>query len=461
MQLAAPRSAHARRRRPHERRCRLLSRTKLYWGLIAIFLIGVLGSPVTFQGQQHLPLLRQSARRAAPGVDHRPDRHRHDRRHHHRRHRPVGRLADGDLLGGLRHAADRAGRHAGRADGRAGGRRSSALVVGAVLARFVLRQCSRRRRGDAARPRHRHSAPSRGCLVPAAVGAGACGAGCSGSCCRRCRPSSACSACCSSRPASAFCFGAINGLIIVGGRLQPFIVTLAMMVTALGIARLTAGQNNAVLPVYTGSNAVAEFDVLRSLVFGIIPMPGLFFIAAIVIYGAVSALHAVRPLRLCDRRQRGGGAAVGHRVGRVKIVTYAISGLLAGIAARALRRAVSAGQAGCRRRARARRHRRRGHRRHQPDGRARRPGRHLLRRADLRPAVQHPAAAQHQFQPAARAEGPDHRRHGARAGAQCRRPLRLSAPAAAVRRTPRTAAAERPSQRAIVSKHGGNANETP
>ena len=51
-------------------------------------------------------------------------------------------------------------------------------------------------------------------------------------------------------PCVGLLFGAVNGIIIVAGRLQPFIVTLAMMVTALGIARLTAGQNNAVLPVY-------------------------------------------------------------------------------------------------------------------------------------------------------------------------------------------------------------------
>src|SRR6185503_17221602 len=91
-------------------------------------------------------------------------------------------------------------------------------------------------------------------------------------------------------PCVGLLFGTINGIIIVAGRLQPFIVTLAMMVTALGIARLTAGQNNAVLPVYTGSNAVAEFDNLRSLVFGVVPMPGLFFIVAIVVYGAVLRL---------------------------------------------------------------------------------------------------------------------------------------------------------------------------
>ena len=77
---------------------KLLSRTKLYWGLIAIFLIGVAVLAGHLVGQEHLPVLRQSARRAAPGLDHRPDRDRHDGRHHHRRHRPLGRLADGDLL---------------------------------------------------------------------------------------------------------------------------------------------------------------------------------------------------------------------------------------------------------------------------------------------------------------------------------------------------------------------------
>ena len=123
---------------------RLLSRTKLYWGLIAIFLIGVLSSPVSSQGQQHLPVLRQPARRAAAGVDHRPDRHRHDRRHHHRRHRPFGRLADGDLLGRLRHAADRAGRHAGGRHGRADGWRSSRSCIGVARRRASSSRTSRR-----------------------------------------------------------------------------------------------------------------------------------------------------------------------------------------------------------------------------------------------------------------------------------------------------------------------------
>ncbi|MBV9568527.1 MAG: ABC transporter permease, partial [Hyphomicrobiales bacterium] len=81
-------------------------------------------------------------------------------------------------------------------------------------------------------------------------------------------------------PCVALLLGAINGALIVAGRLQPFIATLAMMVAALGIGRLTAGQDNAVIAVYTGTNAVVSFEVLRSMLGGIVPMPSVFFLAA-------------------------------------------------------------------------------------------------------------------------------------------------------------------------------------
>jgi ribose/xylose/arabinose/galactoside ABC-type transport system permease subunit len=128
-------------------------------------------------------------------------------------------------------------------------------------------------------------------------------------------------------------FGAFMGLLIERFRLQPFIVTLAMMVTALGIARLTAGQNNAVLPVYTGSNATADFEMLRSLVFGVIPMPGLFFLGAILIYGAVLRFTPFGRYVYAIGGNEEAARLSGIAAGRVKIVTYAVSGLLAGIAA--------------------------------------------------------------------------------------------------------------------------------
>jgi simple sugar transport system permease protein len=151
-------------------------------------------------------------------------------------------------------------------------------------------------------------------------------------------------------PCVGLLFGTINGVIIVAGRLQPFIVTLAMMVTALGIARLTAGQNNAVLPVYTGSNATADFDVLRSLIFGVFPMPGVFFLAAVVIYGAVLRFTPFGRYVYAIGGNEEAARLSGINVDRVKIITYAVSGLLAGIAAVLFCRAIPARQAGCRRR---------------------------------------------------------------------------------------------------------------
>ena len=82
-------------------------------------------------------------------------------------------------------------------------------------------------------------------------------------------------------PAVGLALGALNGVIIAKGRLQPFIVTLAMMVAILGLARLLAGQDAAVYPVYTGSNATEDFDVLRALVFNVVPVPGIFFLFAV------------------------------------------------------------------------------------------------------------------------------------------------------------------------------------
>jgi simple sugar transport system permease protein len=133
-------------------------------------------------------------------------------------------------------------------------------------------------------------------------------------------------------PCVALLLGGLNGIIIVGGRLQPFIVTLAMMVGALGAARLTAGQDSAVLPVYTGSNATADFEILRSMAWGIIPVPGLFFLAAIIIFGALLRFTAFGRYVYAIGGNEEAALLAGIRVARVKMAAYLFSGMLAGIA---------------------------------------------------------------------------------------------------------------------------------
>jgi len=309
---------------------KLVSRTKLYWGLIAIFLIGVVWSPVTSSGRNIflssgnlLDVLRQvsttgliatgmTAVIITGGID----------------------LSVGSLMAICSVVCAMLLTVPGDTPAFLLGVPSvllAALVIGAAVTRFIFFNLEKSRTGFS-HSRDLTLDRTRGIYVPALVGIALCTVllfyivpqsetkfGVLGVLLVV--------------PAVGLLFGAINGIIIVVGRLQPFIVTLAMMVTALGIARLTAGQNNAVLPVYTGSNATADFNILRSLVFGIIPMPGIFFIAAIAIYAVVLKFTPFGRFVYAIGGNEEAARLSGIDSGRVKIVTYAVSGLLAGIAA--------------------------------------------------------------------------------------------------------------------------------
>jgi simple sugar transport system permease protein len=133
-------------------------------------------------------------------------------------------------------------------------------------------------------------------------------------------------------PAVGLMLGAINGAIIVYGRLQPFIVTLAMMVGALGCARLMAGQDSAVLPVYPGTNATPAVDGLRTMLWGIAPVPGLFFIAAAIIYAALLRFTTFGRYVYAIGGNEEATRLSGVAVDRVKLVVYGFSSMLACLA---------------------------------------------------------------------------------------------------------------------------------
>ncbi|TGQ81311.1 ABC transporter permease [Mesorhizobium sp. M8A.F.Ca.ET.207.01.1.1] len=310
---------------------KLLSRTKLYWGLIAIFLIGVLGSPVSSKGNNIflsygnlLDVLRQvsttgliatgmTAVIITGGID----------------------LSVGSLMAICSVVCAMLLTVPGVTPGVVLGVPTVALValcLGFVVTRFIFLNVEKSRAGVDAVARDVRLDTVRGLVTPAIVGIVLCCLSLS-YLLPQIEPKFGVLGVLLVAPCVGLLFGAINGFIIVGGRLQPFIVTLAMMVTALGIARLTAGQNNAVLPVYTGSNATADFELLRSLVFGVIPMPGLFFLGAIVIYGALLRFTPFGRYVYAIGGNEEAARLSGIAAGRVKIATYAISGLLAGIAA--------------------------------------------------------------------------------------------------------------------------------
>jgi simple sugar transport system permease protein len=133
-------------------------------------------------------------------------------------------------------------------------------------------------------------------------------------------------------PCVALVLGSVNGVLIVAGRLQPFIATLAMMVSALGIGRLTAGQDNAVIAVYTGTNATEAFEILRSMLWGIVPMPSVFFLAAIMLFGAILRFTAFGRYAYAIGGNIEAAELSGIKVVQVQFTAYLLSGLLAGIA---------------------------------------------------------------------------------------------------------------------------------
>ncbi|CAG4888824.1 ABC transporter permease [Paraburkholderia saeva] len=132
-------------------------------------------------------------------------------------------------------------------------------------------------------------------------------------------------------PLAGLAIGALNGWIITRGRMQPFIVTLAAMVGVMGVARLVAGQDTAVYSIYSGSNATTDIEILRALLFGVVPVPALFFIVIALLADFVlnrtvfgKYLYAIGGNEKCARIS-------GLRVDRNKIAAYAISGMLSAL----------------------------------------------------------------------------------------------------------------------------------
>jgi simple sugar transport system permease protein len=137
--------------------------------------------------------------------------------------------------------------------------------------------------------------------------------------------------------------GAINGTLIAKGRLQPFIVTLAMMVSAVGLAKYIAGSGGRIHPIYfAGSGAKTavaphSFELLASNipVMGkdLIPVPGIFFAAITVLaWLLLGRLRVGRHIYAVGGNEETARLS-GINTDRVRTLVYAISGLLCAIAA--------------------------------------------------------------------------------------------------------------------------------
>jgi ribose transport system permease protein len=191
-------------------------------------------------------------------------------------------------------------------------------------------------------------------------------------------------------------FGALQGLISTRFRLEPFIVTLAGLQVARGLALVIS--NNQYINISYGEGpglAPPVFAILGDRLFNnTVPVATLVFVVVAVV--AVFVLNFTRFGRYVfavggnERAARLSGVPVRM----VKISVYAITGLVSAIAG-----IVHAGQFNFGSR----------HRRHESVRRRRFASRHRRRRRHARRPRQHPSAQQHQRGPATPCDGSDHR----------------------------------------------------
>jgi ribose transport system permease protein len=123
--------------------------------------------------------------------------------------------------------------------------------------------------------------------------------------------------------------GIANGIMVVGLRVHPFIITLGTMWVFRGIAFVTSKAESILVP---GSLTAVTKDTL-GLSSSIYPVPMLIMIAI----AAIGEIYLVKTVTGRDIYAVGGNQEAarycGLRIGRILVSVYAISGLTAGIAA--------------------------------------------------------------------------------------------------------------------------------
>lgn len=133
--------------------------------------------------------------------------------------------------------------------------------------------------------------------------------------------------------------GLINGLVITKARMQPFIVTLAMMIAARGVALGVTGENSVrVDRAATGFIWLGRGDVAG------VPVPVILAALAYLIGWLMLRYTRFGRSIFAAGDHQDAARLLGVKVDRVLIATYALSGLLAGLAGIVLAARLGAGQ---------------------------------------------------------------------------------------------------------------------
>ncbi len=124
--------------------------------------------------------------------------------------------------------------------------------------------------------------------------------------------------------------GAVNGAVTTYCRIQPFIVTLAMMSVARGLAKLSTENRTIPLPLKAPPN-VESFLLLDSKVFGFIPAPAIIFLFLVIVFQIVMSRTSFGRLLYSVGGNEEAARLAGVNVNRIKVLTYTLCGGLAAL----------------------------------------------------------------------------------------------------------------------------------
>jgi ribose transport system permease protein len=133
--------------------------------------------------------------------------------------------------------------------------------------------------------------------------------------------------------------GMVNGLVISRARIQPFIVTLAMMIAARGLALAATGEESVRV-----DRLSENFTWLGQDKLGPLPVPVIIlFVAYVMAWLALNHTRFGRHVYALGDNEEA-ARLMGLNVGRVTLWVYALSGALSGLAGVILASRLGAGQ---------------------------------------------------------------------------------------------------------------------
>lgn len=125
-------------------------------------------------------------------------------------------------------------------------------------------------------------------------------------------------------------YGLFNGSVITKMKMQPFLVTLASMNMARGLARIWS--NGAGIPLSYGEGlAPVQFEFLQARIGGLVPVPAIIFVIVAIIFSIVLKRTTFgRQVYATGGNERAAFLS-GIKVNRVKIYVFTLCGILSAL----------------------------------------------------------------------------------------------------------------------------------